>query len=322
MAAVFLLASVLAAPARAAWPGREGPVVYAGVDPGPKATSNVPAGLRSFSFGVLGSRAQLTTDPSDRDPQVSPNGRLVVFSRSVQTILERPYSRIFVVAIDGSGARQLTDGGSPEGSDIQPTFDASGTRVIFVRGGDLYSVGLDGSGLVQITTGSASDSMPAASPSGRQIAFVRVNYPPGIPQGDAPHIYSVRPDGSRLRDLTPRLPSEQAPWDPDFSPSGHLIAYATNGNQLRGDIFTMRSNGGPIRRLTNRGHGKRIFPRPYGFTNPAFSPAGDSILAVARSGASPRLARIRLADPDHPRLLAPSLSGSAPAWAPVPRPPR
>jgi len=321
----LLLVTLLTVPARAAWPGREGTVVYAGVNPGAKATSNVPAGLRSFSFGVPGSRAQLTTDPSDRDPQVSPNGRLVVFSRAVQTVPDRFTPRIFVVGIDGSGLRQLTDGGSAE-ADSQPTFDASGTRVFFVRinseepgqGRDIYSIGLDGSGLTRVTSGPADDNYPAASPSGRQIAFVRVNYPPGIPQGSAPHIYSVRPNGSRLRDLTPRLPTAD-PWDLDFSPSGRVIAFATEGNQLRGDIFTLRSNGGPIRRLTNRGHGKRIFPRPYGYTNPAFSPTGDSLLAVARSGTSPRLARIRLADPDHPRILALSLSGSAPVWAPLAR---
>jgi Tol biopolymer transport system component len=116
----------------------------------------------------------------------------------------------------------------------------------------------------------------------------------------------------------------QEAWDPDFSPSGKAIAFATNGNNLRGDIFTMRADGGALRRLTNRlthyrrHHGDRRFPRPYGYTNPAFSPAGDAILAVARSGTSPRLARIRLADPDHPHVFGTSLLGSAPAWAPAP----
>jgi len=326
-AATLLLAALLAPLAKATWPGRAGPVVYAGVTPGSKATANARAGLRSFIPGVAGSRRQLTTDPADRDPQVSPDGRLVVFSRPVPTADGRTNPAIFVIGIDGSGLRQLTDGGPSEGSDAQPTFDASGKRVFFVHHdggeepsgnlGDIYAVGIDGGGLTRVTSGPASDSMPAASPSGRQIVFVRVHFPPGIPQGDEPHIYSARPDGSRVRDLTPGLPSEKAPWDPEFSPSGRLIAFATNGNQLRGDIFTLRSNGGPIRRLTNRGHQRRDFPRPYGYTNPTFSPAGGELIAVARSGTSPRLARIRLAAPDHPRLLAPSLSGSAPSWAPA-----
>lgn len=315
--AALLFAVLLAAPAQAAWPGREGAVVYAGVIPGTetKPYLTVTAGLRRFTPGLAGSRVRLTTDLSDRDPQVSPNGRLVAFSRTVRTEGEASYSGIFVAAIDGNGVRQLTYGGSSESSDTQPTFDASGTRVIFVRGGDLYSIGLHG-GLRQITSGPASDSMPTASPSGRQIVFVRAHFPPEIPQGTTPHLYSARPNGSRLRDLTPRLPSRLAPWDPEFSPSGRIIAFATNGNQLRGDIFTLRSNGGPIRRLTNRRRlGHPTFPRPYGFTNPAFSPSGDEILAVARSGTSPRLARIRLADPDHPRVLE-GLTGTAPAWAP------
>jgi Tol biopolymer transport system component len=318
----LLLAALLTPPAQAVWPGREGAVVYAGVTPGTELKPDLtrPAGLRRFTPGVAGSRLQLTSDPSDRDPQVSPSGTLVVFSRTVRTIGEASYSGIMVAAIDGTGVRQLTDGGSPEVSDSQPTFDASGTRVIFVRGGDLYSIGLAGGSPRQITSGPARDSMPAASPSGRQIVFVRAHFPPDIPQGTTPHLYSARPDGSRLRDLTPRL-AHAGPWDPDFSPSGRHIAFATEGNQLRGEIFTLRNNGGPIRRLTNR---PRLTnpdaPRPYGFTNPTFSPLGDEILAVARSGTSPRLARIRLANPDRPRLVSPILLGTAPAWAPQARP--
>lgn len=324
-------AALLVAPALAAWPGREGPVVFAGVFPGTalKPYLTKPAGLRRFTPGTAGSRVQFTTDTTDRDPQVSPDGDSVVFSRAIGAGAESKQSGIFVAAIDGSGVRQMTDGGSPEGADSQPTFTASGQRVVFVRGaggpfasGDLYSIGLDGSGLTPLTSGPAADRMPAVSPTGRQIVFVRsFRRPDGIEFG--PHIYSMRPDGSRLRDLTPRLGRE--PWDPDFSPSGKAIAFATEGNSLRGDIFTMRANGGPIRRLTNRvthdrrHHDEPRFPRPYGYTSPAFSPAGDSILAVARSGTSPRLARIRLADPDHPRLLGPSFLGSAPAWAPEPR---
>jgi Tol biopolymer transport system component len=329
--AALALAALLATPARAAWPGREGPVVYAGVFPGTtlKPYLTRPAGLRRFTPGAAGSPVQLTTDTTDRNPQVSPDGRLVVFSRDIEAPEGRERSAIFVSAIDGSGVRQLTDGGSPEGADTQPTFTASGQRIVFVRGsagpfatGDLYSVGLDGSGLAPLTSGPAADRMPAVSPTGRQIVFVRsFQRPDGIEFG--PHIYLMRPDGSRLRDLTPRLGRD--PWDPDFSPSGKTIAFATEGNSLRGDIFTMHANGGPVRRLTNRvthdrrHHNEPRFPRPYGYTNPAFSPAGDSILAVARSGSTPRLARIRLADPAHPHPLGSSFLGTAPAWAPEPR---
>lgn len=327
---VLALAALLAAPAQAAWPGREGPVVYAGVFPGTalKPYLTRPAGLRRLTPGAAGSRVQLTTDTTDRNPQVSPDGRLVVFSRAIEATEGSERSAIFVSAIDGSGLRQLTDGGSPEGADTQPTFTASGQGIVFVRGaagpyasGDLYSIGLGGSGLTPLTSGPAADRMPAVSSTGRQVVFVRsFQRPDGIESG--PHVYSMRPDGSRLRDLTPRL--GRAPWDPDFSPSGKVIAFATEGNNLRGDIFTMRANGGPIRRLTNRvthdrRHDEPRFPRPYGYTNPAFSPAGGSIIAVARSGTSPRLARIQLADPDHPHLLGSGFLGSAPAWAPVPR---
>ncbi len=155
--------------------------------------------------------------------------------------------------------------------------------------------------------------MPAASPTGRQIVFVRSFLrPDGIDLG--PHIYSMRPDGSRLRDLTPRL-GEGALGYPGFSPSGKAIAFATEGNNLRGDIFTMRANGGPIRRLTNRvthdrrHDGSSAFPgRTVTPTQPSHPPATRSSPSPAAVPA-PVLARIRLGDP----------APSSPLWLELPR---
>lgn len=320
----------LAAPAAASWPGREGAVVYAGLDPQQqtdptrKLAPFVATGLRSFQPGVPGSVRQVTTDPTDFDPQVSPDGRLVVFRRAIGQLLGESVYGIFVANINGGEVRQLTDGGPGGGSDIEPTFYPSGKRVAFIRlggsedragHGDIYSIGVDGSERRRVTASAAQERAPAVSPTGRQIAF-QCGLMPALESNDR-HICSVRPDGSQRRDLTPGFERSQEAFDPDFSPSGRIIAF-TLGPGTAADVATMRADGTHVRALTNRGrHGGRTFPRQAGYDEPAFSPSGDSVVAVARAGSGPRLVRVRFDDPAHPSPLGEGF-GRAPAWAPRP----
>lgn len=303
--------------AEAAWPGREGPVLYAGLAQEQPKRSYAAVGLRAFQPDLPASATEITADRSDLDPQVSPDGRLVVFSRRVREGLEETASAIFVVGIDGSGLRQLTDGGTGFGGDVEPSFYPSGKRIVFVRRSDVYSVGLDGSGLRRITASYADEHAPVVSPTGRQIAFECANYKRKGIEYSNEHICSIRPDGSRRRDLTPRFEGGQEAFDPDFSPSGRVISFSV-GPGFAADVFTMRANGARLGALTNRApRGGRKFPRDVGYDEPAFSPAGGSIVAVARSGERPRFVRIRLDDPRHPRPLGEHFLGRQPVWAPA-----
>lgn len=305
--------------AEAAWPGREGPVLYAGLVQGQPKRSYSAVGLRAFNPDLPASATQITTDRFDLDPQVSPDGRLVVFSRRVREGLEETASAIFVVGVDGSGLRQLTDGGTGYGGDYQPSFYPSGQRIVFARLGDLFSVGVDGTGLRRITASYADEHAPVVSPTGRQIVFECANYKRKGIEYSNKHICSIRPDGSHRRDLTPRLENGQEAFNPDFSPSGRVIAFSV-GPGFAADVFTMRANGARLGALTNRGpRGGRKFPRDVGYDEPAFSPAGGSIVAVARSGERPRFVRIRLDDPKHPQPLGEQFLGRAPVWAPAGR---
>jgi Tol biopolymer transport system component len=322
---------VVSSPAEAAWPGQNGPIVYVGLDPKPTpGHSTVPfvaTGLRSFDPGVAGPPTQLTADPTDRDPKVSPDGRRVVFSRTIGTYLNQSTTAIFVVNVDGTGLIQVTSGGPGDASDVEPTFYPSGERIAFVRvggssdpkgRGHLYSIGIDGTGLRSLTSGLAEVRAPAVSPTGKQIVFMCRHFRDGL-EFSWEHICSIRPNGSHRRDLTPRFKDGQPATDPDFSPNGHLIAFSV-GPDTAADVFTMRSNGARLGALTNRGpRGGRKFPRDLGYDNPSFAPAGGSLIAVARSGTRPRFVRIAFNDPAHPRNLDAAVVGSSPSWSPIPR---
>lgn len=327
---IALLALFSPGPASAAWPGRDGPVVYVGLDPTPDPIHSVAdylaTGLRSFNPGVAGPPTQLTTDPTDRDPKASADGRRIVFSRTIRSAPGESVSAIFAMNVDGTGLTQVTDGGPAGASDIEPTFYPSGRSIVFVRRGGatdpdgrgrLYSIGLDGTGLRPLTSGYAEVRTPAVSPTGRQIAFECRHFRRGL-EFSWEHICSIRPDGSHRRDLTPRFRDGQPAIDPDFSPDGRLIAFSV-GPGIAADVFTVRANGARLGALTNRGpRGGRTFPRERGYDNPAFAPSGGSLIAVARSGVRPRFVRISLADPKHPQALT-GLLGRSPVWSPVAR---
>jgi dipeptidyl aminopeptidase/acylaminoacyl peptidase len=306
--------------AAGAWPGRNGPIVYLGVRP---ETSNTACcspykttGLRVFESG---STRVLTTDPSDADPQVSPDGRTIVFSRQVGGGESGSVSRLFVIGRDGTGLRQLTLG-TPDGvEELEPAFFPSGKSIVFVRSGgvesegNLYSARLDGSNLHKITDSPRQEAAPAVSPTGRQIVYTCGEGDLGSRIED---VCSIRPDSTRRRILTLGLKQGAEPFDPDFSPDGRLIAF-TLGPGTAADVFTMRADGSHRGALTNRApSGRRKFPRKTGYAMPAFAPGGGSLLAVARPGAGPRLVRIRLRDPRHPQTLLGGSLGSAPVWSP------
>jgi Tol biopolymer transport system component len=324
LALVLVVAAILGDRADAAWPGRDGEIVFLGVRKGelPYESGYLTTGLRIFEPGVPGSTRVLTLDPSDADPQVSPDGRTVVFSRVIASGLPFPHETvraIFAIGIDGSGLRQLT-GGGPEGeSDVEPAFYPSGNSIVFDRAsgttgeGDLYSVGADGSGLRRLTSGPTRAQGPAVSPSGRQIAFAC-----GPADGNAriEDVCSIRPDGSHRRVLTRKLKQGAEPFDPDFSPSGRQIAF-TLGPGTAADVFTMRANGSRLGALTNRSpSGRRTFPRRFGYASPAYAPGGGSLVALARGGAGPHLVRIELRDPRHPKPLLGGTLASSPVWIP------
>ena len=142
---------------------------------------------------------------------MSADGRLLAYSSVQRT---RNVQRLAINPLTGASQDQGTwlTSGSRTWSNPDPSPD--GQRVAFYSSPqpeNLYIVRSDGSGLRQITSGTAfTDRVPRWSPDGRWIAFFS-NRTGGY------ELWKIRPDGSDLSQLT-AVPDASFPvWSPDGS---------------------------------------------------------------------------------------------------------
>jgi dipeptidyl aminopeptidase/acylaminoacyl peptidase len=224
-----LLALVVPAAASAA--SNSGAVVFS-------KASTVEGVAKGGLFAVKNGRLnQLTEDPTDSEPNFSPDGRTIAFARG---------GDIFSVRPDGSGQRQLTSG--PE-LDSLPKISPNGRYVVFERRATkdgpagLYTVGALGGGLRALTSG-GDDREAAFSPDGKSIAFVRATAAGANVNDD---LYSIRPTGSGLARLSRTAAIDE--FAPRFFAAGIVLSRgeSTPGPAAYADIFTMRRNGTKVK---------------------------------------------------------------------------
>jgi dipeptidyl aminopeptidase/acylaminoacyl peptidase len=227
--ALIALSALLAlvVPAAASAASNSGAVVFS-------KASTVEGVAKGGLFAVKGGRLnQLTEDPTDTEPNFSPDGRTIAFARGGDVYSVRP---------DGSGQRQLTSG--PE-VDSLPKVSPSGRYVVFERRGalggpaNLYTVGATGGGL-RALTGSGDDHDAAFSPDGKAIVFVRTA---AGAEGGNDDVYSIRPTGSGLMRLTKTEGVDE--FAPRFFAGGVIYSRgeSSEGPAAYADIYTMRRDG-------------------------------------------------------------------------------
>jgi TolB protein len=165
------------------------------------------SGLRLVTTETVGAAPR---DPSDNLPQVSPDGRTIVFHRNVVICadLSGCGNRIATVNIAGGHLRQLTD---PAMDAQVPNWSPDGRRIVFQALGNIWTINTDGSGLTQLTfePDATPDFGPSYSPDGKKIIFHHAS------EEGQRDLYTMNADGTGVTQLTRTDSSERWPqWAP------------------------------------------------------------------------------------------------------------
>jgi Tol biopolymer transport system component len=194
----------------------------------------VPAGGGAVVSLTTASKAGMVA----ADPRWSPDGSRVAFVMSPRGHLTRYAGDgdIYVMKADGTDIHKLTDGLDAS----YPAWSPAGSRMVFVKGQgqELVVMSADGSGQHVIARSRGYYESPAWSPDGQAIAY---QSNPGRDK-NVTAIFTIRPNGTGERQLTPRSASAGFPA---WSPGGSQIAYSA-GDRL----WVMSADGTHARPVT------------------------------------------------------------------------
>lgn len=224
----------------------------------------VGQGWDVFVVDVSGERKRNLTNAigGDFPGSWSPDGTLIVFSstRAYYKGDEKSEFELYLMNTDSMKVKKLVGH-----SDIDPNgeifekarqnprllvgaqaWSPDGSQIVFCAswpgGGDIYIVGVDGTGLRNLTNNPEMCSCnPAWSPDGQYIAFSA--YVDNKLKDD---IFLIRPDGTGLRQL---ISSPGNDTDPTWSFDSRLIAFISDRDGNR-EVYVMSSDGSDQRNLT------------------------------------------------------------------------
>jgi Tol biopolymer transport system component len=254
LAAPLCLAMAIVLPG-AAGAATNGPIVFqGGVGRHPQIFSINPDGT-----GVR----QLThvKDGAAENPVWGPGGSAIAFDVAAET-----HADVFTAHADGTNVVELPLGASTFHGD--PAYSADGSQISYdedsgpgqptVHG--IFVANADGTGAHRLTTALAGkdayDTESQWSPDGTHIAFTRVK------AHKQAAIFTVRPDGTDLKQLTPYVLDAASP---DWSPDGTRIAFNSLWDPHPGksaNVYTITPDGTGMTALTHNRGGKRHSFRP------------------------------------------------------------
>jgi dipeptidyl aminopeptidase/acylaminoacyl peptidase len=228
---LMLMILVVDEPARAAFPGENGKIVF---------WSSRDGNAEIYTMNPNGQGIdRLTNDPKeDLLPAWSPSGGKIAF------VSNRDGNReIYTMNANGQGVDRLTN--DPK-EDFLPAWSPSGGKIAFESNRDgnnpeIYTMNPNGQGVDNLTNNPASDSKPSWSPDGNKIAFQSG-------RGNDTDIYTMNANGQGVDNLTKHLGLDE--W-PAWSPDGKKIAFTSerSGDSL---IYTLNANGQGLDTLTNQ----------------------------------------------------------------------
>ena len=172
-------------------------------------------------------------------------GASPVWSPDSRHLVYRGRGGLSIVDINGSDSRPVSEGSGMWG-DRQPAWSPDGTRIVYTTSlsyqqEDIFIVGVDGSGVQQLTDGSfAAVESPVWSPDGTRIAFR--GYRDGY-QGFT-DIFVMNADGTAVQQVTDNKSVLEVVWSPD---STRLAFNASSAGLV--DLFAINADGTGVRQL-------------------------------------------------------------------------
>jgi len=169
---------------------------------------------------------RITDHPgSDTDPDLSPNGRDIIFTSN-----RTGNNEIYIVDSNGGPAVNLTNNSANDG---WARWAPDGWHIVFHSNRDgnfeLYAMNADGTGVTRLTSYPGIDQFPEWSPNGQEIAFRRDT-----------DIYVLDLRSGESRRLTAVPPLNQMP---SWSPNGKQLAFMSTRDGYP-SVFVMNSDDG------------------------------------------------------------------------------
>ncbi|MCI5065811.1 hypothetical protein MRY87_08815 [bacterium] len=208
------------------------------------------------------------------------------------------FKELFIMDVDGSGIRQLTD---ERGLTIAPAFHPDGSQVLYTsyqrRVPELFVHDILRRRTRILTNGKELEIGGSFSPDGRSLLTA-------VSLGKQSNIVLMKVDGTPVRKLTAQYGVIDV--SPKWSPDGNSVVFCSNragGPQ----IYVMSSDGGSPRRVSFVGSSY--------CTSPDWSPTGQRIAFVCRADGGYQLFTAR-PDGTDPLQLTSSKNNEDPEWSP------
>lgn len=333
------------------------PFVPPDVDREPMLASARPLGTSEFSATPLQDNVpfeprtirslrqhSFTTEGSDSDASISPDGQTMVFASTRHNNAPDIYTK----SVDGIAVTQLT---ADPSWDVQPIFSPDGTRIAFSsnRGGnwDIWMVDLRGRTPIQITNEPGDEVHPSWSPDGKNLVYCRLPprgqwelwitgtnspasrrfigyglFPTWSPTGNTIAFQRARSRGShwfsiwtvQLEGGEPGYPTEVAASTrsalitPAWSLDGHRIAFASVGPKAKTDTPQAEANQSDIFVVNSDGREKHKLTDGHSANfAPTWSPDGRIYFSSTRGGPE----TIWSVNPDDALLIDPATTATA-----------
>ena len=226
-------------------------------------------------------------------PAVSPDGSLIAFLSD-----RTGANNVFVIAVDGSGERQISQNGAGT-----PRFSRDGRSILFAGpgadSGHVFAVALDGSNRRLLAT--VPGRSPVLSPDGHRVAFL-------IGPWTSTTTAVANADGSGVLPIAGG--GRTTAWNAAWSPDGQRIAYTygDSSHLLQVHVVTADGTGDQVVTHVERAEGSAQMP--------AWSPDGRRLAVQVSAQHKGHIWVIDLATGGAQKLAAhgDSIADEVPAW--------